>query len=342
MSDDIDLVELRASIRDVLDAEANGERVRRHFNSGALYDEALSATVASLGWPGLHIAEADGGLGLGFGALAVLYEELGRGPAPLPMLPTLLVAEALSQAPGEVRAAWLPRIAAGELFAAYAPAAALSGDPLTGTAEHVLDGGAATLFLVGVGDRRYALVARGAPGLMIQTTPAVDRTRSLATLIFDQTPILPINIDPAMLERHAALGIACDSIGGAEAILDKTVEYLKIRTQFGQPIGQFQALKHRVADHKLRLEAARALLSHVLAQDGDGARALGMAALARATATGAYAAIADDAVQLHGGIGFTWEHECHIYLKRAWLNRLIFGSEDAYLDRAAMLLSEAA
>ncbi len=342
MDDDIDVVELRTSIRDVLDAEANGERVRRHFNSDALYDEALSATVASLGWAGLHIAEADGGLGLGFDALAVLYEEMGRGPAPLPMLPTLLVAEALSDAPEEVRAEWLPRIAAGELFAAYAPATALSDDMLTGKVEHVLDGGAATLFLIGMGDQGHALVSRDAPGLTIETPPAVDRTRSLATLIFCKTPALRVHVNPAMLERHAALGIACDSIGGAEAILDKTVEYLKVRTQFGRPIGQFQALKHRVADHKLRLETARALLSHALAQDGFGARALAMAALARATATSAYAAIADDAVQLHGGIGFTWEHECHIYLKRAWLNRLIFGSEDADLDRAAILLSETA
>ena len=341
MSDQIDLAELRAGFRDVLETEADADHVRRHVAGDALYDHALTSTVASLGWAGLAIAEADGGLGLGLPALAVLYEELGRGPAPLPLFPTLLAADALSEAPDRLRSAWLPRIAAGEIFAAYVPGA-FEGDKMSGCIEHVLDGGAAELFVIGLEDGRCAAVPRGTIGLEVRPTPSTDRTRSLATLILDNVAIEPFSVGSSRLERHAALALACDSVGGADAILGKTVDYLNTRVQFGQPIGKFQALKHRVAEHKLRLEAARALTSHALGLEVADSRAVGMALLAQAEAVAAYAVIAGDSVQLHGGIGFTWEQECHHYLKRAWLNRLLFGGETQALDRAALLLAEAA
>ncbi|MFV3075512.1 acyl-CoA dehydrogenase family protein [Niveispirillum fermenti] len=345
MSDAIDLAELRQEFRAVLDAETDAGRVRRHVHDGGAFDAALAATVAGLGWAGLGIAEADGGLGLGLPALAVLYEELGRGPACLPLPSTLLVADALKGAPDAVRAQWLPLLASGEMFATLALDLDLPpGDRITARVPHVLHGDAAGLYLLATTDGRHLLLPRQAAGVTVTPTPAVDRTRGMAVLDLHEAPVLAVPVDGSALCRHAALAVACDSIGGAEAILDKTIEYLKIRTQFGQPIGGFQALKHRVANHKLRLESARALVAmavQVAGEDG-GARSLGLAHLARAQAADAYVTIADDAVQLHGGIGFTWEHECHHYLKRAWLNRLLFGGEDAALDRAATLLTESA
>jgi len=341
MSDQIDLGDLRTGFRDVLAAEADAEHVRRHVDGADPYDHALAETVASLGWAGLCIAEADGGLGQDLPALAVLHEELGRGPAPLPLLSTLLAADALSEAPAALRADWLPQIAAGELFAAYAPSD-LSGDRLNGRIEAVLDGPAAGLFVIGLLGGRCCALARETEGLEVLSTPPTDRTRSLATLILRGVAIDAFTVDSSRLERHAALALACDSIGGSDAILGKTVDYLNTRVQFGQPIGKFQALKHRAADHKLRLEAARALTGHASGLEAGDPRALGMALLAQAEAVAAYGAIAGDSVQLHGGIGFTWEQECHHYLKRAWLNRLLFGGESAALDRAAALLAEAA
>ncbi len=343
MSDEaIDLAELRSSIRDVLVAEASAERVRKHVESGAAFDQGLARTAKELGWAALGVGEAHGGLGLGFSALAGLYEELGRGPAALPLLPTMLAAEALGSAPRELQARWLPALAAGEAFAACAAAPHLAGDRWTGRVDHVADGAGADLFLLRAADGRSAFIARDAAGVTVEPVAAMDRTRSFAALVLDNARPAHMAVNADALDRHEALGLACDSIGGAEAILEKTIEYLKTRTQFGQPIGKFQALKHRVATHKLRLESARAAVARALCEQGTGARSLGLALLAKTEAAGAYVAIADDAVQLHGGIGFTFEHECHVYLKRARLNQALLGGEAAALDRAASLLSEAA
>ncbi|ASG22217.1 acyl-CoA dehydrogenase [Nitrospirillum viridazoti] len=349
MSDSIDLAELRASIRDVLVQEADSVRVHAHVDrlAGAMaggrvtadcfHDRALAATVASLGWAGLGVTEADGGLGLGMEALAVLHEELGRCVAPIPLLSTYLVADVLGQAPHVVRDRWLPALLSGEIFAAYAPATRLAGDRLTGQVTHVLDGASAGVFLLGLKGGRLALVARDAPGLTVTPVPAVDHTRGMAHLALQDVAVDLLPVPAAVADRHAALALACDSLGGAQAVLEKTIEYLKVRTQFDQPLGRFQALKHRVADHKLRLEVARSLVAEALAAE-EGDWALGLAQLARAGANAAYVAIADDAVQLHGGIGFTWELDIHLYLKRARLNRALFGGDDSAMDLAAAAL----
>jgi alkylation response protein AidB-like acyl-CoA dehydrogenase len=144
------------------------------------------------------------------------------------------------------------------------------------------------------------------------------------------------------LTAEAALLIACDAKGGANAVLERTLDYLKTRMQFGKPIGSFQALKHRCADHKVALEASGAVTTEAvrLWAAGDPS-AVVMASSAKAYACGTYATVAEDAVQLHGGIGFTWEHDCHLFLKRAKLNQALYGSTSAHLDRAASLLAAA-
>ncbi|MBG6120068.1 MULTISPECIES: acyl-CoA dehydrogenase family protein [unclassified Sphingobium] len=344
MSDEaIDPRELQLSIREVMDAEAPSDHVHKLYDSGAALDVALVRTAASLGWYALGVGEEQGGLGLGLAGLCVLYEELGRAPATLPMLPTMVVAEAIAASgDAKVQEAWLGRLLAGEVHAAWAHGfnVMLDEGKLSGTLHVVPDGVQAGLFLISM-PGGAALVVADAPGLTVTQVGAVDRTRTLATLAFAGVAATPIAVNPDMLDRHAWLGIASDSIGGAASILERTVEYMKVRTQFGQPIGSFQALKHRVANHKLRLEQAAGIVREAVHVGQDDPKAPGLAALAKVMAADAYAAIADDAVQLHGGIGYTWEQDCHIFLKRARLNQMLFGSAEQLLDMSAMCLTEA-
>jgi alkylation response protein AidB-like acyl-CoA dehydrogenase len=175
--------------------------------------------------------------------------------------------------------------------------------------------------------------------------PTMDRTRSLCDVVFDDVEIAPeqvLNVTPAHwgeLLDHASVALACDSIGGATHILEKTVEYLRTRVQFNRAIGSFQALKHRCATWKILQEAASALTSNaaqMLAADAE--QRASSASSAKFYACDAYAAIAGDAVQLHGGIGFTWEHDCHLFLKRAKLNQVLFGSAIEHRERVARIV----
>jgi alkylation response protein AidB-like acyl-CoA dehydrogenase len=364
-SDDTDLAALRTGIRDVLEREAARERVQAFVAGGGPFNTELWASAAELGWPALPIAEAHGGLSLDFAALAVLYEELGRCVAPLPLVGSMLVAEALARggSPGQ-QAEWLPRIASGEAPAALALDCARSfggvwltrdGDMLTlsGRAGDLIEGGAARLLLIGTaeadGTPHYVLVEPEADGVSVVVERTADQTRHLAHADFQETRLPAGRLLPGpagsvadALLNHGALALACDAMGGAAAILDLTIDYLKIREQFGKPIGSFQALKHRCADHKVALESSGALVREAVAKQAAGsADAPLFAAMAKFQACDTYAAIATDAVQLHGGIGFTWEHPCHLYLKRAKLNQALFGTSAAYADRAAELLMAA-
>ncbi len=350
---------LRDGFRDVLVREASSERLHRFVDGGGVRDEALWQEAAALGWPALAIPEADGGLGLGIAEAAVLFEEVGRALAPMPLLGSYLAARAIELGGSEAqRAAWLPRIAAGELtctisppFPAHAVEFAVEGDQvvLTGEAGDLLDGGGAELLVVlaqdADGGSTYVLI----DGVEAEVERTVDRTRHLARARFDG---LRVPMDrlfaggEAMrgtLLGEAALLIACDARGGAAAIFEQTIGYLKTREQFGKPIGSFQALKHRCADHKVALEASGAVVAEAvrLWAAGDPTAPL-MASSAKAYACDVYARVAEDAVQLHGGIGYTWEHDCHLFLKRAKLNQALFGTSAAHLDRAGRLLLEAA
>jgi len=350
---------LRAGIRDVLEREAARDRVQSFVASGLTLDQGLWAKASELGWLALAIPEAHGGLEQDFSALAILYEELGRFVAPLPLAGTMLVAEALASAGSPAQqAAWLPRIASGELPASLSAGQSTdvqlstTGDTviLSGRADDLIEGAAAKLLLIGVRDaggmQRHVLVDPAADGITVIAEPTADQTRHLAHVRFENTAIPADRMLPGSGETlngallsHAALALACDAMGGAAAIFEQTVEYLKIREQFGKPIGSFQALKHRCADHKVALEASGAVVREAVHKRANAAPDAALyAAMAKFYACDVYAAIATDAVQLHGGIGFTWEHPCHLYLKRAKLNQALFGTSAAHADRAAQLL----
>jgi alkylation response protein AidB-like acyl-CoA dehydrogenase len=356
---DTDLVDaIRENARRVLREHCTGDRLHRVIEQPSPYDEELWRMAAELGWLTLAVPEEHGGLGAGIAAVAALQEELGRSLAPIPFHSSALVARALTLWPQEaVRAHWLPKLAAGEIIGALGPFAAntssltatcLGGScRLDGECVPVLEGAVAGLFLLPVATETgpgLALIARSAQ-VETQTLPAADRTRNVASLSCRnvEVPLEQVlsGAEAATLSQlladEARLLIASDSIGGAQAILDATVDYLKIRVQFGKPIGSFQALKHRCADHKVSLEASKRLLKRAAVEADAGQRGT-WAGLAKFSACDCYAALAGDGVQLHGGIGFTWEHSAHLYLKRAMLNQFLHGDSAQQQDRVAELL----
>jgi alkylation response protein AidB-like acyl-CoA dehydrogenase len=353
MSDAEFLSALRDNARTVVADHCTGPGLHRFIDQTTEgLDRSLWTTAAELGWLTLAIPEACGGLGVGTAETAALQQELGRAVAPIPYLSTILVQKALalwpSSAPG---AAFFPALGTGEMIAAAGPigSSALTAERvgdgkvrISGTCAPILDGAIADLFLLPVGEPGGLVLVRRATGLTTEALPVADRTRSVARLrcngveVSEDHVLLGSGAEDLgkVLADEARILIANDAIGGADATLEKTVEYLKARVQFGKPIGSFQALKHRCADHKIRIEAAR-LLVETAARTED--RAL-WASLAKFAACDAYAMVAADSVQLHGGIGFTWEHDAHLYLKRALLNQLLFGTSAEEQDRSAALL----
>lgn len=351
MSDTIEIEELRDSVRQVL-VDHRGDTWSIPDEGGRGLDRALWEQMAQLGWLALAVPEDRGGLGLGMAHLAVLYEELGRELASVPVLPTLMVAQAIA-AHGSGAETLLAAIADGSSLAAIA----LPGShgllsrgtdgTVSGTLRHVLFADVADLLAVPVdvdGHSVLALVPAATSGVTVTGRQLVDLTRSSADVAFDGVRIedctmLPLAAaDWAGLEDHAAIGIASDAVGASAAIFEMTLDYLKTREQFGRAIGSFQALKARMADWKARAEAMTALVRHaaagIAAQRPDASAA---AAGARAYAAQVGAALAGDAIQLHGGIGFTWEHPCHLFLKRAKLNEQLFGSPTYHKERVAWL-----
>lgn len=342
--------ELRESFRELLSAESDSHAVRKMLDGDNELRSKLWAKVAELGWLGLAIEEKYGGLGLSLAEVAIGYEEFGRYLTPVPFMMTTLAAHAVTLAgSGEQKAQWLPRLASGEISASLALPSGPVAARLNGRLRHFVDANLVDVLLVPIadaqGNRSLAIVDRAMAGVTVTPRPAIDRTRSLSDVHFDAVEVAPeriLSLSPAHWDElldHASVALACDSIGGAAHILEKTVEYLKTRVQFNRPIGSFQALKHRCATWKIRLEAASALTSNAARMlSADAEQRVSSASSAKFYACDAYAAIAGDAVQLHGGIGFTWEHDCHLFLKRAKLDQVLFGSTIEHQERAAKIV----
>jgi len=363
----MDLTALCDGVRGVLSEQASHERVKAFTDAELGLDQALWDQAAALGWTALSAPEAFGGLGLGALELGVVHQELGRAVAPLPWLGTMLAIEILSQASESAQvAAWIEGLATGSRIGAVSMITpgglstdlSLSSGPdglvLNGLAGDLLDGAAADLLVLlarqADGSLAWVVVEPRVDGVTLEKITTVDRTRHLAQVRFaalalpsDRRLVLDAEGVGQALLAQASLAIAADCDGGANAILELTLDYLKTRQQFGKPIGSFQALKHRCAEHKIALVASGGLLAEATTRlaRGDG-EALRFALAAKALCASVYFRIAEDAVQLHGGIGYTWEHPCHLYLKRARLNQQLFGGEAAHLDRVAQLLLAAA
>lgn len=301
--------------------------------------------VTRAGWPGLEIAETLGGAEVSFAETAVVAEELGRAAARSSHLGVSLgIGALLALSPDTARDDALSAAAEGTEL----PVAVLStGDRpgvgftlaaggLSGTADFVPDAAEATRLLVPAQDSEGTPVLveidPAATGLVITVQPTLDETRRLATVTADgaqPTQVWPFPATQHLLDR-GTVAIAADSLGLAEAMLAATVDYVGIRHQFGRPIGSFQAVKHACADMLVQIRVTRRLVEaavDAVAANSDAQTAVSMA---KAYASETAVAVAGKAMQLHGGIGYTWESGVHVYLKRATLNRALFGSPIAH------------
>ena len=285
-------------------------------------DDEVWREAGELGWFTLGLPESAGGAGYGLPEEMILFVELGRALAPGPWLGTLLAAHALGSAERARRVAVVDD-----------PTDALCRDArLVGTADAVTDAAGVDAFLV-VGGTRVRWVAGDARGLAVAVRPSIDPTRPLARVGFDGVAVEDLRADAGALRARATVLVAAEAVGVAERTLETSVAYAKVRQQFGRPIGSFQAVKHRCADMAVRAEVARSITTWaaVAVRDGepDAARTVREA---KALAGDAALANASDNVQNHGGMGFTWEADAHLYLKRAWLLEHQFGSRAAQLD----------
>ena len=229
----------------------------------------------------------------------------------------------------------------------------MSSGRIHGHATELLGAGAARLALVPVqnesGGEVWALIEIEGNRARLTCHKLWDQTRAFCTLECEAAPVAALVADEvnagvlrATLGMHMAMALVFDSIGAAESVLNLTVDYMKTRVQFDKPIASFQGLKHRVASMKIEAELARHAASQALqAVDASDPDRLVRAALSKVTATDAFAFIAGDCVQLHGGVGFTWEYDCHLYLKRARLNQALVASNETQLDYAAAGLAAA-
>lgn len=353
---DEDLRTFSESIGEVLRAECDRRKLHSYFDGENDLEHALWHRAKELGWFAIGVSEEFGGLGLGSRGLDVLFRSLGRSVAPGPFHPTLAGAQWLSEcAPPGIAAQFIKGIVAGDLSLGIpaVPGGApmkIEGGRITGESEALLIYPWAHLSILPVSDAGkagFALVPVGAGHAEIARLELWDRTRSIGHIKCDNVAPAAVIPDPHgrvvdLLRRHLALAIAADCVGGARAIAEQTVGYLKERQQFGRPLASFQALKHRVANLYVAVVEAEQALEHAVdATASNTASASMWAALAKAAASDAYSFVAADCVQLHGGVGFTWEFDCHIFLKRALLNRQLAGDNSALRDLAASRLAEA-
>ena len=356
--------ELRASVRRFLADRAPLARVRELMETDDGTDRAVWTQAGEqLGLQGLAIPEAYGGAGFSFAEQAIVLEEFGAALYGGPYLASaVLAATALLAGPDEsARQQLLPGIASGETIATLAfteddgswdpgsikLSAVKEGESwkLDGHKSFVLDGASAGLILVVAatdGGLSLFAVDGAASGLTRTVLPTLDQTRKLARLEFTGVPgqlIGSLGDASAVLDRTldvAAIALAAEQLGGAQRALDMAVEYGKIRHQFGRPIGSFQAIKHRCADLLLEVESLRSAVGYAaaaVAEDSDEIPVL--ASLLKAYASETYFHVAAENIQIHGGIGFTWEHDAHLYFKRAKSSQLFLGDGNYHRDRLA-------
>jgi alkylation response protein AidB-like acyl-CoA dehydrogenase len=327
--------DLQKMVRDLSDDRASSAQVRAAIDTDDGYDAELWKLVSGeLGLVGIAVPESLGGAGGSFVDAAIVLEESGRALWPVPLLANLVGVAALCS--GDDGAADLAEaVATGERSVVLAVSADLivSGETVSGSATHVIDGHRADLLVVAGPDAlwlvdasRHFVAARGQRSL--------DLTRWLATVQLEDA--LASRIGDAAASARAVdvlrVGLAVEAVGAARACLDSTVGYLKTREQFGKPIGSFQALAHRAADLAVALESAASTAYYAAWAVADSPDEVPVVApLAKAVCADAAYRIAAETIQMHGGIGFTWEHDAHLYFKRATLTRALLG--DAHEQR---------
>ena len=366
---------LRESARSFLAEHSSSANVRKAMETELGYDAALWKRIGTeLGWPAAVIPEEYGGLGLGPIEMVALMEEMGASLLCSPFFSSICLASGVLLAGGTdaQKTDLLPALASAETTAALAHAEkngrwdaagveavarAEGGDfVLTGTKTYVLDGASADLLLVAArregttGEEGVSVfvVAADAAGVERRALPTVDQTRHQAEIVLRDVrvpstslvggegegwPILSSAIDAALV------ALAAEQLGGASRCLDITVAYAKERVQFGRPIGSFQAIKHKCADMMVLVESARSAVYYAAAAQAEGDPELPtLASLAKAYCSDAYFRCAAESIQIHGGVGFTWEYDVHLYFKRAKSSETLLGDAQFHRERIARLI----
>lgn len=361
---------LRAEVRKFLDQNAPLDRVREIVGTDAGQDPALWARMAELGWVGLTMPEAHGGVGLDLETLLVVLEETGRSLFPSPLVSTVIAAKAIERFGSEAQQArWLPGLADGSrvgTFAFLEQSDTLSPDGvetrakpdgeewiLSGEKLFVTDAGRADLIVVAVrsGDDPEALslvvVERGTAGVEASDFDGMDLTKRIGRLRLDDARV---GLDCVLGEPGAGWGatewlldlgaalVTAEAVGAAEAALEITTEFAKERVQFGEPIGRFQGVKHPLSEIYVDVESFRSLVYYAIwALDNDEDDARIAVSRAKAYCADAFPDAGILGVQLHGGVGYTWEYDIQLYLKRSKWVRPMFGDADHHYARIARL-----
>jgi len=356
--------ELRKTVRSFLDQKSPETEVRRLMETDEGYDPAVWKQMGEqLGLQGLIVPEEFGGSGYSYVELGVVLEEMGRALLCAPYFSTVVLAgnALLHSGDDAAKKDYLPGIASGETIATLAftePSgkwdeagitmeAMKKGDGwvLNGTKSFVLDGATASLILVaartGKGVSLFG-VEGDASGLTRTALSTMDQTRKQAKLEFNGTPARLIGTEGdgwktlSTVLDLAAVALAAEQVGGAQKVLDMSVEYAKVRIQFGRPIGSFQAIKHKCADMLLEVESAKSAAYYGMWCASEMNDELpSVASLAKAYCSEAYFHSAAENIQIHGGIGFTWEHPAHLYFKRAKSSELLLGDPSYHRELLA-------
>jgi alkylation response protein AidB-like acyl-CoA dehydrogenase len=357
---------IKETAREFLAARFKSERIREIAASADGVDGDGWAAMAELGWPGLALPEEWGGQGLGIVELAVLFEEMGYALAPSPLFSSTAVGLALADgASDEQKERYLRPLAEGSrrgapaLFdagsaatpGAYGKPGRADGDGLVLDGEKVLvpDAAGADFFLVATGDGRRHIVDAGAAGVTVREEASIDATRRLSAVRFDGVRLGPEATLPGRGEVYgrgfevACVALAAESTGVAQRTLEMAVSYARDRHQFGRPIGSYQAVSHRCAQMLLETENSRsAAYAAAWTADAEPESLPRAAASAKAYASDAGWRVADASIQVHGGIGFTWEHDLHFFLKRGRANAALYGDARWHRERVAAAIFAAA
>jgi alkylation response protein AidB-like acyl-CoA dehydrogenase len=358
--------QFRSVVRRFLADKSPTTAVRRLMETAEGFDPAVWAQLASdLALTGIDIPEEYGGAGFGPVELGIAMEEQGRALLCAPYFSTcVLAADAISRAasPGQ-KSELLPRIASGELRAGLAvtepngrwDAAGVGatatrgaeGWRIDGTKSFVIDGATAQSLVVvarapdstGGSGLSFFVVDPAAPGVTRKPLATLDPTRKQARIEFHRVPAQLLGEAGAGARPlaatfdHAAIALANEMVGGAQRLLDSAVEYAKMRVQFGRPIGSFQAIKHKCADMLLDVELAKSAAYYAAQAEAAGdAETASLAALAKAAASDAYMRTAANTIQIHGGVGFTWDHDTHLWFKRAKSSEVLLGDPNHHRE----------
>jgi alkylation response protein AidB-like acyl-CoA dehydrogenase len=350
---DADAEDLRSVVRAFLERHCDTEAVYRELAGERGWDPAVwSRFAGELGAVALDVPEEIGGAGASFREVAVVAEELGRSLARLPWFGTAVLAVGALLA-ADADPALLAPLVSGERTGTLATRDAVpttaerdgDGWRLTGTKTLVVEGATADLLLVSA-DTPDGTGLFAVDGAAASRTPmrAMDPNRQLATVVLDGVPARLVSADPGpVLERvhtRAVVALAAEQTGGAAAAQEMSVAYAGQRLQFGRPIATFQAIKHRCADMAVRVEAARSASLWAAAALADGTPEAPLAAATAGLVCGeAYTWVAAETVQVHGGIGFTWEHPAHLHVRRAATGAVLFGDRPAHREAVLAALA---